>query len=146
MSVRAKAPARTGAAFRFAGYAALFGRRDLGGDNILPGAFAVSLSRRLTSGDKLPLLWQHRPGTRIGWVEDATEDDRGLRVIARLDDVTHPVALALKQGAVTGISFGYRATSFRKLPEGRDISEIELLEISLVTRPMQPLARVHLIS
>ena len=35
---------------RFAGYAAIFRKRDSGGDTILPGAFKGSLERRLAEG------------------------------------------------------------------------------------------------
>ena len=41
---------------RFAGYAALFGKRDAGRDLVLPGAFAKTLAERR---DPLPLYWQH---------------------------------------------------------------------------------------
>ena len=76
------------AALRFAGYAAVFGKRDSGGDVILPGAFAETLSARKEAGVRLPLLWQHRPGQRIGWVDLAEEDRHGLRVIASLTRLT----------------------------------------------------------
>ena len=66
-------------ALRFAGYAALFGRRDAGRDVIRAGAFARTLADR---AGPIPLLWQHRPDLRIGWIETAAEDARGLRVIA----------------------------------------------------------------
>lgn len=134
------------APLRFAGYAALFGRQDLGGDTIIPGAFSFVISRLMRSGGKLPLLWQHDKDRRIGWVEDLAEDDRGLRVIARIDRADHPAALALKRGAVNGISFGYRANGFTRQGAGRHLSELDVFEVSLVTQPMQPLARVHLIN
>lgn len=70
---------------RLAGYAALFGKRDAGRDAIQPGAFARTLAER---SEPLPLLWQHRPDLRIGWVEAAAEDRRGLRVIAVLASVS----------------------------------------------------------
>ncbi len=68
---------------RFAGYAALFDRRDAGRDVIRKGAFARSLAER---AEPIPLFWQHRPDQRIGWVERAAEDARGLRVIACIDN------------------------------------------------------------
>jgi phage head maturation protease len=46
---------------------------------------------------------------------------------------------------VSGLSFGYRAKGLRRTPGGRMLEEIELLEISLVTHPLQPGARVHLV-
>lgn len=128
---------------RLAGYAALFGRRDAGRDTILPGAFARTLAER---SEPLPLYWQHRPDQRIGWVETAAEDARGLRVVASIDNPDGGAAAALRRGAVTGLSFGYRARGFRRDQQGRELTEIELFEVSLVTHPMQNAARVHLVA
>lgn len=128
---------------RFAGYAALFGKRDAGRDAILPGAFARTLAERT---DPLPLFWQHRPDQRIGWIEQVGEDARGLRVVARIDNPDGGAAAALKRGAVTGLSFGYRARGFTRTAQGRDLTRIDLFEISLVTHPMQFGARVHLVA
>ena len=128
---------------RFAGYAALFGKRDAKRDTILPGAFARTLEGR---DAPIPLCWQHRPDLRIGWTEHIAEDARGLRVIASIDNPDGRAAKVLRQGAVTGLSFGYHARRFRHDASGRDLFEVELLEISLVTHPMQHGARVHLIA
>ena len=128
---------------RFAGYAALFGKRDAGRDTIRKGAFARTLSAR---GEPLPLYWQHRPDLRIGWVERIGEDQRGLRVIASIDNPDGAAALALKRGKVTGLSFGYRTRGSRQSTEGRELYDIELLEVSLVTHPMQHGARIHLLA
>lgn len=125
-----------------AGYAALFDIRDGAGDIIAPRAFARSLAR---AADPFPLLWQHRPEHRIGTVEWAEEDRRGLRIIARLDDAAGRAAHALYDRTVTGLSFGYRVERFQPLPAGRLLEEIELLEVSLVTHPLQYGARVHLV-
>lgn len=126
---------------RLAGYAALFGIADAARDTILPGAFAGSLVGR---GERLPLLWQHRPSQRIGWVECLREDARGLRVIARLDGGTRGAAL-LARGAVSGLSFGYRTRDFRVTAQGRELRAVDLFEVSLVTHPLQFGARVHFI-
>ncbi|HEU4820698.1 MAG TPA: HK97 family phage prohead protease, partial [Qipengyuania sp.] len=128
-----------GRGIRIAGYAALFGVRDAGRDVILPGAFAATLAGR---NDPLPLYWQHRPSQRIGWIESAREDAKGLRVIARLDAGTRGAVL-LGRSAVSGLSFGYRAREFRRTPEGRELRAVELFEVSLVTHPLQHGARVH---
>lgn len=127
---------------RLAGYAALFGKRDAGRDAIQPGAFTRTLAERT---EPIPLFWQHRPDLRIGWVETACEDQRGLRVIARIDNPIGGAAAALKRGSVSGLSFGYRARAFTRSPQGRDLTQIDLFEVSLVTHPMQHDARVHLI-
>ncbi|HOA47881.1 MAG TPA: HK97 family phage prohead protease [Novosphingobium sp.] len=128
---------------RLAGYAALFGRRDAGRDTIRPGAFTRTLAQR---SEPLPLFWQHRPDQRIGWIESAAEDARGLRVIARIDNPDGGAGAALRRGAVTGLSFGYRARSFTRDAAGRELTEIDLFEVSVVTHPMQHGARVHLIT
>ena len=130
---------------RFAGYAAIFGRPDRGGDVVKAGAFARSLRRRAGA---VPLLWQHEPARPIGRVEYLKEDKRGLRVIARLSQgaAGREAAALLGEGAVRGLSFGYRVRRARGLeaePGLRELVELDLVEISLVTLPMQPKARVH---
>lgn len=118
---------------RFAGYAALFDRVDRGGDVLRKGAFARAVAK-----GPVPLLIEHRPGTRIGRVEHLAEDRRGLRVIARVDP-----GATVANGA--GLSFGYRVR--RSRGEGpRELIEVELVEVSLVSRPMQPDARVHAVA
>lgn len=126
---------------RLAGYAALFDVPDGARDIIRPGAFARTLAERSAP---LPLLWQHA-GAPIGAIESAQEDGKGLRVIARLDRVDHRAARMLRDKAVSGLSFGYRARAYRPLAQGRVLEEVELLEISLVTHPLQFGARVHLV-
>lgn len=130
-------------ALRFAGYAALFDLPDAGRDTIRRGAFAETLAAR---EDPLPLLWQHRADLRIGWIEAVSEDARGLRVIAAIDNPQGAAALALARGTVTGLSFGYRARDSRTGPAGRELLGLDLFEVSLVTHPMQHGARVHLVS
>ncbi len=128
---------------RFAGYAAIFRKRDGGGDTILPGAFRASLERRIADGLRLPLLWQHRGDQQIGWIDVVSEDARGLRVIASITATQSIAARALKDGAVNGLSFGYRVRQGKALPGGRELHDLDISEVSLVTRPMQRLARVH---
>lgn len=128
---------------RFAGYAAVFGKRDSGGDVIVPGAFAETLAARKEAGVRLPLLWQHRTGQRIGWVDLVEEDRHGLRVVASLSPGAGPAAKALAAGAVNGLSFGYRVREAAPQGGGRELRSVDLIEVSLVTRPMQQLARVH---
>ena len=125
---------------RFAGYAAVFDRPDRGGDVVRPGAFAGALAR----GGAVPLLWQHAPGRPIGRIEYLKEDKRGLRVIGRLSGgaAGREAAALLKEGTVRGLSFGYRVRAAAG-DSPRELTELELVEVSLVTFPMQPKARVH---
>lgn len=126
---------------RFAGYAAVFDRPDRGGDVVRAGAFARSVSRDARS---VPLLWQHDAARPIGRIEYLKEDKRGLRVIARLSDgrAGREAAALLKDGAVRGLSFGYRVRA-AKGEAPRELQDLDLVEVSLVTLPMQPKARVH---
>ncbi|WGD30389.1 HK97 family phage prohead protease [Ancylobacter sp. WKF20] len=129
----------------FEGYAALFGRVDLGRDLILPGAFAASLNERGTGGVRL--LFQHDPAEPIGVWEELREDALGLKVRGRL---TLEVARArevlalMRAGAIDGLSIGFRAVEGRTEPRMRvrRLSRIDLWEISIVTFPMQPEARI----
>ena len=126
---------------RFAGYAAVFDRPDRGGDVVRPGAFERSLAR---GAGAVPLLWQHDPARPVGRIEYLSEDKRGLRVIARLSSgaAGRAAAALLKVGAVAGLSFGYRVRKSSGAAP-RALEEVELVEVSLVTVPMQPRARVH---
>lgn len=128
---------------KLAGYAALFDVPDASRDTIRRGAFAASLAER---HDPLPLYWQHRPEQRIGWIERAEEDARGLKVIARIDNPSGRAGRLLEQRSIDGLSFGFRARKFRTSPKGRELAEIELFEVSLVTHPLQHGARVHLVA
>lgn len=112
-----------------AGYAAIFDSPDNGGDIVRKGAFASAAKAGL------PLLWQHDTSRRIGFVESLSEDERGLRVIARIDDGAAPV----RAGA--GLSFGYRVRRMDKRTY-RELIDVDLIEVSVVAHPMQPLARV----
>ena len=114
---------------RLAGYAAIFDAPDKGGDIVRKGAFA----RAAKAG--LPLLWQHDQRRRIGFVESLGEDARGLRVIAQLDDDSAVVQ------AGSGLSFGYRVRAMQQ-QEYRELTDLDLIEVSIVATPMQPLARV----
>ena len=128
---------------RFAGYAAVFDRPDGGGDVVKAGAFARSLGRGHAA---VPLLWQHDARRPIGRIEYLKEDRRGLRVIARLSasSAGREAAALLGEGAVAGLSFGYRVRE-AKGERPRELTDLDLVEVSLVTFPMQPRARVHAI-
>jgi HK97 family phage prohead protease len=129
----------------FAGYASLFGKADLGRDMVMPGAFRASLVKRGAAGVKM--LYQHDPNQPIGVWEEIREDDRGLYVRGRL---TTGVARArevlslMREGALDGLSIGYstvRGRTDRKTGV-RQLIEVDLWEISVVTFPMLPEARV----
>lgn len=131
----------------FEGYASLFGGEpDRYGDVIEPGAFTASLARHKAEGSAPVLLWAHDPASPIGKWLSMEEDQRGLKVRGRLilDSTKGAEAYALLKGeALNGLSIGYRVLGFERLPSGgRKLTEIDILEVSLVTLPAASRARV----
>ena len=129
----------------FEGYASLFNREDLGHDIVLPGAFKQSLAARGVDGVRL--LFQHDPAEPIGVWEELREDGRGLYAKGRLvPDVKRgrEVLSLMRAGAVDGLSIGFRSTrATRDAKTGiRRLAQIDLWEISIVTFPMLPEARI----
>lgn len=130
---------------RFEGYASLFGREDKGRDIIMPGAFRASLAKR--SADEVRMLFQHDPAQPIGVWESIREDARGLYAQGRLiKDVSRAreILALLQSGAIDGLSIGFNTRKAVRDPRTgqRRIYEIDLWEISIVTFPMLPAARV----
>jgi HK97 family phage prohead protease len=129
----------------FTGYASLFHTEDLGHDIVLPGAFRDSLARRGATGVKL--LYQHNPAEPIGVWESLKEDARGLYARGRLMlAVTRAreVLALMRAGALDGLSIGFRTvTGQRDAKTGiRRLARIDLWEISIVTFPLLPEARI----
>ena len=127
------------------GYASLFGVADMGGDVVAPGAFRASLARRGAAGVRM--LWQHDPAQPIGRWLSIEEDARGLRVVGELSrEVARARELAalIREGALDGLSIGFRAERATKDARGRRrLVSVDLWEISLVTFPMLAGARIE---
>ncbi len=128
------------------GYASLFGSQDRGGDVVVPGAYKASLTRLETEQRQVKMLWQHDPAQPIGVWDEVREDARGLYVKGRLLESVakaREAAALIAAGAIDGLSIGYRTLRAVKNDEGRRLlKELELWEVSLVTFPMLPSARV----
>lgn len=129
---------------RFEGYASLFGVPDLGGDIVEAGAFRETLAKQGAAGVRL--LWQHDPNEPIGVWLSLAEDEYGLRVRGRLSleaARARDVHALIKSGAVDGLSIGFRTERARREATGlRRIFRLDLWEVSVVTFPMAPGARV----
>ncbi len=129
-----------------AGYASLFEVPDQGGDVVQRGAYAKSLKALSTSGRQVKMLWQHDPREPIGIWDEVREDGKGLWVKGRLlEDVAkgREAAALIAAGAIDGLSIGYRTRKAAKGAKGqRLLQELELWEVSLVTFPMLPTARL----
>lgn len=129
------------------GYGSVFGQRDSYDDIITSGAFAASLAAHRAAGTMPAMLWQHDPEEPIGVWSEMTEDDKGLRVKGRLvleSERGRAAHALLKAGALNGLSIGFMAKqwSYDRESEIRTLTEIDLWEVSLVTFPAQPKARV----
>ena len=107
--------------------------------------------RRRTCVRSYPRGWERRAlkasrgaTTRSLMSEHPSEDKRGLRVIARLDGGAEGrrVGALLQDGKLDGLSFGYRVREARPGAH-RELIDVDLVEVSLVAKPMQRLARVH---
>lgn len=122
------------------GYGSVFGNVDGSGDIVASGAFQKSLS----SGRRVKMLWQHNPNEVVGVWTSVTEDANGLRVEGKLADTPRGNELyaLMKMGAIDGLSIGYRTVSFEWKQDNRVIREADVLEVSLVTFPMNEEAKI----
>lgn len=125
------------------GFAAAFGNVDHGGDKMLFGSFTKSLGRR---GDRpLPMLLHHDHKRPVGVWSEWKERPEGLFVKGRIVTDTRDGAEAhslARSGALGGISIGYVAQKKSFEAGARVLAEVDLHEASLVTIPMNDLARV----
>lgn len=127
------------------GYASVFGNVDNGGDKVMPGAFAESLTKARQTGRSVKMLWNHDPSQPIGVWEDLAEDGKGLRGKGRLImEVARAreVHALMKGGAIGGLSIGY--VTRKASPDGntRLLEKLDLYEVSPVTFPMNERAKL----
>lgn len=133
----------------FEGYASVFHVTDSANDRVAPGAFKKSIAGAQAENRLPPLLWQHDAQKPIGIWHDMFEDSHGLFVRGALfvDDIAQAreAYKLMKEGVVTGLSIGYRTVqSERDAKSGaRILTEVELLEVSMVTFPANAQARVR---
>lgn len=129
----------------FEGYASIFGNLDDGRDIVMPGCFADSLIE--IPANKVKMLWYHNPAEVIGKYLEIREDNKGVFCRGKINLKVQKGAEVyelLKDGALDGLSIGYRTT---KDDIDRDLGirrilKASLLEISVVTFPMNDMASV----
>lgn len=147
---------------RFEGYLAKFDNVDSYGDIILKGAFAKTLDETAKEGKTIPILEQHGgwgmaaiDNTPLGYFEDLKEDDSGLYVKGVLFSTTrgsdmYRLLKEAPKGAM-GMSIGFRTIGqrlatedeYRTIGVRRYLTELKLLEGSIVTFPANEEARVE---
>jgi HK97 family phage prohead protease len=128
------------------GYASLFWTRDLNDDVTAAGAFGASLAARGPGGVKM--LCQHDADRPVGVWDEVVEDGRGLFVRGRILDATpegRMCAALVRASAMDGLSIGFKAVKARPDNSGRlrVLTEVDLWEVSIVTFPMLPGARIE---
>lgn len=137
-----------GEPLRIEGYASLFGLADLNKDVVRPGAFRSALNRR--AAKSIRMLFQHDASEPVGVWDEIFEDNRGLFVRGRVlgsGPRGRATAGLIREGAVDGLSIGFRTDRFApRTGGGRELFQIDLWEVSIVTFPMLPQARLTLMA
>lgn len=124
----------------FTGYGSVFGNVDSQGDRIASGAFAASIAAKAPK-----MLWQHDVWEPIGKWTEAREDGNGLFLRGKLTLGCQRGADAyalMKDGALDGLSIGYRTKRYAMEGNTRVLQEVELVEVSLVTVPANDMALI----
>lgn len=147
-------------AMSFSGYGAVFGNVDSYGDVIEAGAFSKFLADVKAGNQPWPAMLSQHGGwqmsaedmTPIGVWTDFAEDGHGLKVTGQLADTPrgremHALMKMSPRPAIDGMSIGYIAKEWepRTKPEDpkRRLKRIDLIEVSIVTRPANGKARVE---
>ena len=123
----------------FEGYASTFGNADRIGDIIAPGAFKEAIQ------EPIPMLWQHRMNEQIGVFPEWRQDKKGLYVVGEINLETQrgrDAYALIKAGHMRHMSVGFRTDAYDERKDQRIITRATLVEISLVTIPMNPKAQI----
>lgn len=131
----------------FEGLASTFGGQpDSFGDVVARGAFKATLAEHKAAGTMPLMLWQHDTRSPIGRWLDMRESTRGLVVRGKLTLEVQRAREAhalLRDEALNGLSIGFRT---RKADDSRNgvrrLTDVDLLEVSLVSMPANGRARV----
>lgn len=123
------------------GLAAGYGNVDFGGDKIMPAA----MSKSITGRSGVPMLLfhdQHRP---VGKWAEFTETPEGLMAKGKISTKTRDGGEAyelVKDGALSALSIGYDAIKHKMAGKVRELHELFLHEVSLVSIGMNPKALI----
>lgn len=125
------------------GWAAIYEEVDLNGDVVAPGAFRKSLAK--TGSLAVKLLYQHAAEQPVGRWLRFEERQKGLYACGELflaTQTAREVAELVRATIIDGLSIGFRTVRSQKSNGARRITEAELWEVSIVTFPMAPKARL----
>jgi HK97 family phage prohead protease len=108
----------------FYGYASIFREKDLNGDVILPESFIeTSLNPEI-----IPLFLEHDARKQIGVIEKIRQDNTGLYVEGMIEKEFAKKKIPLSIGYIPNFEM-------KSINGSRYISQIKLLEVSLVKKP-----------
>lgn len=131
---------------QFEGHGSVFGNVDWGNDVVVRGAFSRTLAQHKSEGTLPAMFWMHDPSRVAGKWLDMYEDDTGLVTKGELapTDLGKEIHTLLKMEAVKGLSIGYIPTDVDYAKDGvRLIKEADLIEVSVVSIPMNPKAQIQ---
>lgn len=128
----------------FTGLASVFDNLDAHGDIVRRGAF----TKTIAAGQPIPLLWEHKaddPRNYVGDVIEATETAEGLQIRGKFDLETEHGQAAyrnVKGRRVGGLSIGYHVRNQTKTAAGNELTDLDLVEVSVVSRGANPAALI----
>ena len=123
-------------------YASTFGHEDSYNDIVVKGAFINSISG--DNGRRVKLCYQHDIKDVRGKIIDIAEDDKGLFVEFRTSRTTKgkDLAIQIEDGELFELSIGYITLESDEINGIRYLKEVDLIEISIVSRAANSQASV----
>ena len=128
---------------RFSGYASTWDI-DLGNDRVVKGAFLDCIEKK--DFNDIDILSNHDSRLIIGEVKGLHEDEKGLFLEGQLfvDDIklAQETRFLMKKDKLKSMSIGYMIET-KAFEDGvRLLKKIDLIEVSIVKRPMNPEAAI----
>jgi HK97 family phage prohead protease len=130
-----------------AGYASTFNNVDRGRDKVMEGAFKSTIARHVSKDRHVRMYYQHDNKEIIGGfpASKMREDMKGLYVEGEINlevQRGREVFALAKQGVLSDFSIGYSVIDFNMEHGVRELKEVELWEVSVVSEPMNPEATI----
>lgn len=126
------------------GYGAVFGNVDSYGDIITNGAFVKTIAERK---GRIAFCYQHDIWNPIGKIQEISEDEKGLKITVKISEAEEDIQTKIKEGILSEMSIGYRTMNSRQETQNGQqvnvLTEIKLIEVSLVTVAANPLAVIE---
>lgn len=127
------------------GYASVLNIEDKQGDIIKEGAYKVNKNKKI---EEIPILWQHDANQPIGYLTKAKEDNIGLYIEGIITNKTQKgqeVINLLEQRIIHKLSIGFELINQEQNQDFKnEITELSLIEISLVTFPANEMTNVEI--